>query len=382
MSTQGRSDATQPGRAKNPVPALSLRFWHGMRLSTWWRELTLNRFDVSPGRWTLRAIVITIVAAVNSLLALLDELVFGARIERTQLTAPPIFVLGHWRSGTTYLHELLACDTAHSCPTTYRCFAPSHFLLSERWLKFPLARLLPRRRPMDDMQVGWDRPQEEEFALANLGVPTPYLSVMFPNRGPRYTSYLTLQTLEPAVQRRWRSQYRRLLKRLTVADNRRLVLKSPPNTARLRTLIEMFPDAKFIHLSRHPSELYTSTLHLWRSLHREQGMQEVVDEDWLAEFVVDSLDRMYHAYFDDLPLLAPGQLIELRYDQLVADPKAALRAAYGTLGLGDFAAVEPSLDTYLATVREYQPNALPPDGAGEAIVKGRWSHYAQAFGYA
>ncbi|RYE11128.1 MAG: sulfotransferase [Hyphomicrobiales bacterium] len=369
------------GKTKNPVPKNSLRFWHGMRFSTWWRELTLNQFDVSPGRWRWRAIVITITSLFNSLLAALDGLIYGQSVERAPPPHGPIFILGHWRSGTTYLHELLTCDPAYSYPTTYRCFAPHHFLLTERALKPLLGFLLPKRRPMDDMAVGWERPMEEEFALANLGVPSPYLAIMFPNRGARHSDYLALNTLDEPSLKSWKREYLRFLKRLTKADDRRLVLKSPTNTARLGLLLDMFPDARFIHLTREPSELYISTHNMWQSLHREQGMQELAGSDWLGPSVLDALDTMYAAYCEDRRRLGPNQLFELSYEDLIADPKGQLAAIYETLELGDFGRAEPALDAYLSTVRDYRPGKLPVPAEAQQVVSDRWGHYAEAFGY-
>ena len=82
--------------------------------------------------------------------------------------------LGHWRTGTTYLHELLIRDPRHSYPTTYQCLAPGHFLISEAWLPKVFFFFVPSRRPMDNMPAGWDRPQEDEFGLCLLGAPSPW----------------------------------------------------------------------------------------------------------------------------------------------------------------------------------------------------------------
>ena len=89
-------------------------------------------------------------------------------------------MIGHWRSGTTLLHELLVRDPRHTYPDTYACFAPNHFLVSGWWMKPCLKVLLPSQRPIDNMPAGWDHPQEDEFALCNMGVPSPYLTIIFP----------------------------------------------------------------------------------------------------------------------------------------------------------------------------------------------------------
>ena len=122
-----------------------------------------------------------------------NSLLFGRKIERTEIEDDPIFVIGHWRSGTTLLHELLVLDPRHTFPDTYACFSPNHFLVSGWWMKPCLKILLPARRPMDNMVAGWDHPQEDEFALCNMGVPSPYLTNVFPNRPPQYQEYLDMR---------------------------------------------------------------------------------------------------------------------------------------------------------------------------------------------
>ena len=102
------------------------RFWHGMLLGGWLRLLSNNRYRISPSRWPM-AFAITLFAIGNTTLAAVCRLVWGRRIKETELAGPPIFIIGHWRSGTTFLHELLIRDARFTYPTTYECFAPHHF---------------------------------------------------------------------------------------------------------------------------------------------------------------------------------------------------------------------------------------------------------------
>ena len=146
------------------------RFWDGMCLGGWVGLLVRNRFAVAPKRIAM-AVIIFIVACVNCVLWLIQNLLLGRKIQRAKIDDDPIFVIGHWRSGTTLLHELLVLDPRHTFPDTYACFAPNHFLVSGWWMRPCLQFLLPSRRPMDNMVAGWDRPQEDEFALCNMGAP-------------------------------------------------------------------------------------------------------------------------------------------------------------------------------------------------------------------
>jgi len=365
---------------KNPFPWYSPRFWHGMRFSTWMRSLARNRFIVSLDRLPA-AVSITGFSAVNSVAAVADQLIYGKKVAQTELTEPPIFILGHWRAGTTFLHELLIRDPAHTYATTYQCFAPHHFVLTDAWVTPWTENLLPSRRPMDNMAAGWQRPQEDEFALGNLGVPTPYTSLMFPQQGPLHEKYLDLHDLSPAELESWKHELLHFFRRITFRDPRRIVVKSPPHTARVRTLLAMFPDARFVHLVRNPYELYLSTINLWKSLNEVQRMQTLGAQKWVEEYVLRSLETMYAAYEQDREMLGEHQLYELRFEDLVADPLEKLRDMYTQLDLGDFSRVEAPVEKHLADVKNHRRNHYELPEEKRKIVRQRWGGYFERYGY-
>ncbi|NOY42852.1 MAG: sulfotransferase [Planctomycetes bacterium] len=365
---------------KNPLPWYTPRFWHGMRLSTWLSTLAKNRFAVSFSRLHT-ATSITFFCAFNSLFAAADRAIYGRRVAKVEITQPPIFILGHWRSGTTFLHELMIRDPEHTYPTTYQCYVPHHFVLTEPWLAPLTEKLIPNRRPMDNMEAGWHRPQEDEFALGNLGVPSPYLSMMFPSRGEVYPQYLDLRDLTEPEQQHWREALLNFFRRLTFRDQRRIVVKSPPHTARLQTLLEMFPDAKFIHIVRDPYKLFMSTVNLWKSLNEVQRMQGLGDQQWVEEYVLSSFERMYAAFDQDREFLSDDQLFELRYEDLVEDPLGKMRELYSSLDLGDFSRVETALREHLADVKNYRSNRYDLPEEKRDTIRQRWNGYFKRYGY-
>ncbi len=365
---------------KNPIPWYTPRFWHGMRASTWLSHLARNRFAVSPAK--LPAVIsITGFSVLNSILAKIDQLAFSRQLAKVELAEPPVFILGHWRSGTTFLHELLIRDSRFTFPNTYQCFVPHHFVLSESWLSPLTTKLLPRRRPMDNMAAGWQRPQEDEFALGNLGVPSPYLSMMFPQRGSVYPEYLDLQDLSNTQKQAWQQAIANFFRRLAFRDNRRIVVKSPPHTARIRALLEMFPEAKFVHIVRDPYEVYASTVNLWKSLNEVQRLQDIGDMSWIHEYVMNSFERMYDAFQSDYELLSDDQLVEVRYEDLVDDPMGQLQEIYSQLDLGDFAYAETAVEGYLADVKNYHKNKYHLDETTRREVRHRWAPYIERYGY-
>ena len=176
----------------------TLPMWTGTRLVPWLRLLARHKFRVSPSR-IHRAIAITAAALGNEVLAGIQWAVWGRGLRAARIEHDPIVILGHWRSGTTLLHELLACDPAFVAPTTVQCGVPSHFVLSEQFARERLGFLLPKRRPMDDMTMGFDRPQEDELALCNLGLPSPWWTVAFPNDPPPTQRTRRLKAFRPTI---------------------------------------------------------------------------------------------------------------------------------------------------------------------------------------
>ena len=99
----------------NAYPFYSPRFWHGMCLGDWLKLLKLGRYRIHPLRVCMAGLI-TFFSAGNSVCALLQRLIYGRRIAAAEITQPPIFIIGHWRSGTTYLHELMVCDERLAYP--------------------------------------------------------------------------------------------------------------------------------------------------------------------------------------------------------------------------------------------------------------------------
>ena len=359
-----------------------LYFWHGMGVATWSKLLARGRFDV-----TLNCIpnilTVTIWSPINSVLYVLSELIYGARANRHRIEPAPIFVLGHWRSGTTFLHDLLACDPAHGYPTTYQCFFRNHFLLTGGAVRNWFNIFLPRKRPMDNVPVGVDRPQEDEFAFANLGMGTHYVTLAWPRHGPQDMAYLDLVTLGEAERSEWERGFVWFVKRLSFMQKKRLVMKSPAHTARIKTLVKLFPNARFIHISRNPYAVIPSTVKLWKSLNSVQGLHNPAnDEPWLEAFVFDVFDTVFERYEADKRLIPDGHLIEVKYEDLAADPKAVLKTIYTKLELGEFDRIEPGVDTYLSGQGEYKANVFEMPSDFRDRIRKRCAPYFSRFGYA
>ncbi|MCA9103024.1 MAG: sulfotransferase [Planctomycetales bacterium] len=391
MTEQPSASATDPESAATasplpPPPAKSNqrrwapKIWLGGTCGVLWQLLARNRFQMGWRQWPI-ALADLIISPFNSGCALIERARYGRQIEKTTLAEPPLFILGHWRTGTTLLHEMLICDPRHAFPNTYQCFAPGQHLstewLAHRWLQF----LVPSRRPMDNMATGWSRPQEDEFALCNLGEHSPYLTIAFPNRGYVDQEYLDLESLPAADRERWKQTLLRFLKSVALrAPEKRLVLKSPTHTCRIATLLEMFPDARFVHIVRDPYVVYASTMKLWPSLYRAHGYQTFRGAG-LEEHVLETFQHMYRKLEAGRRLVPKRRFCEIKYEDLVADPIGQVRSIYDQIDLGDFETARGPLEAYCATISDYQTNRHEVDPDTRRRVRAAWGEVIDRYGY-
>ena len=205
------------------------------------------------------------------------------------------------------------------------------------------------------MALGAGVPGEDEFALCAMTGLSPYLGWCFPGDGDRYDRYLTFRDVCEDEVARWRQALTTLLKKLTLRHGRPLVLKSPPHTARIRLLLGLFPDARFVHIRRDPYVVFRSTGHLIRVVqplyHLRDGPIQDSDGRILSVYTA-----MYDAYFDERGLIPGGRLCEVSYEALVRDPSAVIGSIYDSLGLSGFGELRPRLETYLGSIAGYRGN--------------------------
>jgi LPS sulfotransferase NodH len=353
--------------------------WTGVRLLPWVQRLAANGFRIAPSRLP-RAAAITAASAVGEVLHLIQWAIWGRGLRDARIEADPIVILGHWRSGTTLLHELLACDPRLCPPTTAQCACPSHFVLSEQFAADWLGFLLPEHRPMDAMRMGYERPQEDELALCNLGLPSPWWIVAFPNEPPPDPLYADLEQVSDAERRRWVRMWTDFLRHVQFEHRGRLLLKNPLHTYRVPLIREVFPRAEFIHIVRDPHDLVPSCLHFWRSMFDQYGLQRATGVDLEAQ-VLDSIaamDARLVATWDGIP---ERLRFRIRYEDLVGDPLAMLHAIYAHFGWPGIEDVMPRWEAALIDRQSYRRNEHAVDDALRGRISARLADLIRRQGY-
>lgn len=356
------------------------RFWDGMTRSAWLKACKSGDGKIAANKMPMAAIVSGL-SFFNSTLAAFDSFLHGKKIAQTELAAPPIFIIGHWRSGTTLLHEYFVQDKQFTFADTYACYAPQHFLHSRYTLAPFVKFLMPSKRPIDNMAAGLDRPQEDEFAILSLGVPSPYRNILYPNNESLIDfDYLTLRNLTEEQQNEWLGALEFFLKSLSVQSPKQIVLKSPPHTGRIRTILKRFPDAKFVHIHRNPYKLFPSTKNLWLRLAQDEGLQNPTGEK-LDEYVFKCFETMHEAFESDLPLLQKGQFIDISFKDLTSNPIPTMKRIYTELNLCGFSDAEPIFSEFAASQKDFKKNKFNIDPEIAAKIQLRWRGYIEKYGY-
>ena len=385
-----KGKATRRRRAKPRIPALTIEryggrliyFWFGMRFIALMKLFARGRFS-----FTLNTIPDTLLLFLwvpwNSVLYWISEAKYRRVAESIKLDLPPIFVIGHWRTGTTLLHDLFSVDPNLAYPTTYECFFPHHFLLTEGHLDKVMKVLLPKKRPQDDVPVGFDRPQEEEFAMMMLGEGTPYFTHAWPRFGPVDSEYLDFKGVPKKKMKQWSDAYMWLYRRLYLKHGgKRLVMKTPANAARLKLLTRLFPDARYVYLARNPLDVFPSTVKLWRALYSVQGLHNPPQLDpWLDDYILDMFARLTEDYEEDRHLIPESHLVELRYEDIVKDPVATMRGLYRRLDIPGFDQAEMPMREFLGGRKEHRVSRYElPEELKRKIID-RLKPYIDRFGY-
>lgn len=326
----------------------------GMSFGTLFRVLKRNGFSVeSP--YLGRFLYLIAMGALNSILSRCEKMAYGHRIETCVIKEPPLFIIGHWRSGTTHLHNLLSIDENFTFPTAYEAMFPLHFVFSQPSGPFIFDLIAPSERPMDDLPFSANVPHEDEFALAALSTVSPYMRFLFPLTGDHPYSVLDPERLPEEDLERWKASLVYFLKKLTYLKGKRILLKSPAHLGRVRTLLELFPEAKFIHIVRNPYEVYHSTRKLWEECLAYSHLQ-TANPERVDDIILRWYKEIFSLFQRDRALIPAGSLHEMKFEDLEKAPESSLQQIYEGLGLPGFDCYRKRVYPYLKGIKGYRKN--------------------------
>ena len=361
--------------AEHPVALGSFRSW--MRLL--WGRGGIDKAYIP------RLLFVSLTTLLTSPLRLWEWIRYGRAIKRTVIHPSPIFIIGHWRSGTTHLHNLMCQDKNLGYVSTFQAMAPGFCMVGDKRIKPALAALAHRRYPtrlIDNIPLTFDAPQEDEFALATISPYSFVHSFTFPKHSASFFErYVLFEGISEVVRAKWIRTYLAILRKATLRHGgRRLVTKNCGHSARIRTLLDLFPDAKFVHIHRNPYEVFLSTVHMHKTVFPRSQLQDT-DSNRIEAHVLQFYTQLMQRYFADRSLIPKGNLVEIRFEDLEASPLDQLCFVYDALELPGYDAAKPDFRLYIDSVSDYKKNAYEMNDDIVANVNAHWKTAFSEWGY-
>jgi hypothetical protein len=250
-----------------------------------------------------------------------------------QPVGAPVVVIGMARSGTSILHELLACDPAHRAPLTWELLHPNHGPGdAEYWGDATHAVWHDVQPEYEAMHHNaGDLPNECIFATMNEFLSDHWGGV---HEVPSYSMHLATADHTDAYRyhRRILQTLQTLQARETGKAGERWLLKAPSHLGTLDALFAVYPDARIVHVHRDPLKTVPSTLSLMATLKwmRCRHTDPVATAPLLAFGFGALLDSVIEGRAAGR--LPDDQFADLRYADLLTDPVGALGGAYDRFG--------------------------------------------------
>ncbi|HMT28034.1 MAG TPA: sulfotransferase [Bacteroidia bacterium] len=326
-----------------------------------------------------KLILTTLVIIISTPFHVWEYFIFERRAGKFKFKKPPLFILGHWRSGTTYLHNVLCADPDAGYLTTYHSVFPNNIgskIIFENFMKMNM----PDKRPSDNVKLGVNLPQEDEFALSNLTYNSFYHFFYFPDRYRKYY-HDSVTAINEGKNLSWDKMYRKLIiKALLNSGGTRAVLKNPVNTSRIQTLLRIFPEAKFIFIYRNPVTVFLSTQKFFYELFPTLLFTKV-DKNFIDEMIYENFKKLMHDYDHQKGLIPKGNSIEIRFEDFEKDPLNQCEHIYNTLLKEDFTVPKIHFEKILSNQKGYSKNNYKISKTQIDKIQDEWGDYMKRWGY-
>lgn len=327
-------------------------FLAGSTLKNIFRLLLFNHLNIS-WKYIPKLLLNVFLISILTPFRIIESTYIKKKIKKLELKEDPIFILGHWRTGTTHLHKLLYQDNRFTYQTFPESMHPLIFLLFSKLLKLLFSILMPKTRPYDAMRMDTTFPGETDTSIMNMSSYTQNMCFFFPEKRFHYRKYAEMEDISPKHRERWKEDLVLLFKKIQLKNlNKNLLIKNPPDTARIQILLEIFPNAKFIYIYRNPYEVYASSQRMFRYFFHQFLLQKPKFD--LDEFLLENYQILESCYYRKKGLIQEKNLVEIRYEDLVKNPLGEIEKIYSKLSIPGFEESKKKFEDYLESVEGYK----------------------------
>jgi hypothetical protein len=311
---------------------------------------------------------------------------YNKKIRQHEIVKHPVFILGFYRSGTSYLHQCMVQDDRFGYHTNFQMVLPEVMLISEKTL-LPVFKFIARFFKLTDsvhrVPLSFRFPGEEDATMTTTLDPRgAQWGYFFPKcMHEQFKKYVLFEDITASEVDDWKQAFMFMLKKISLASaGKQLILKSPPNTARIKLLLSLFPDAKFIFIHRNPYEVYASNKKFWKVVQKTYALKGVDPVD-VNSIILNTYYQIMNRYLQEKDLVPPGQLIELRYEDFIKAPVLSMRQVYETLDLNPFSYCESKLASFTGLQKKFVvlDHKLPPDE--RRTVAEKWERFFKYWNY-
>jgi hypothetical protein len=323
-------------------------------------EASLSPLGRLATRWDLKRIL-------STLLILADTEREDPGI-LTRPLAPPIFITGLPRSGTTFLHGLLAEDPLNRAPRIWEAIYPhpehraAEFGAGRMKVELQLRifnRLSPGIRNLHPIEAN---APEECIEITSQVFRSPRYDDVY--RAPSYRAWLDASGFDEGYQ--FLARFLRHLQGPGEAP-RRWILKSPEHVFSIDALTRVFPDAKLVFVHRDPGHVLVSAARLTELL--RAPFTTAIDRREIgrgaADYWQDGMRRMVEVA-DDPSFPLRSRLVHVQYRSLVSDPIGTIAQIYNAFGLEFSQAAREAMSAKVAQAPNggYGANRYRPEEFG------------------
>jgi hypothetical protein len=361
------------------IPKFGINVIMGIKFSTLFVMFLHKGIGVRP-KYLVRFLLLVPNSLISQIFTWVEKIKYGKKIKHITINKPPIFIIGHWRSGTTLLHQLVSLDDQFTAPTLVQTIIPDHFLFSTKYYVPVLRKMLPRKRPMDEVELDPIAPMEDEFGLVRMGCSSPFEGLLFPSVQKKFLADIDEFIPKGKELVKWKKDFNYFLKKITFLTQKQIVLKNPFHTPRISLLSEMFPGARFIYIVRHPYKIIPSSINMWDIVARENAFKSGWQKPTVAE-TTEVLFKFWQSVDENKSALNKNQFVVVKYEYLEINPVKELKRIYSELNIEFKSSFETRIIQFMDEKRDYKKNTFSLSQIEKDTIYGRLERFFKVFNY-